>query len=99
MFDKNYHLSTLAEVEQYIKKNGHLPEIPSATEIEKNGVDVGEQLKLQMQKIEELTLYIIEQNKRIAALEKTNKKLYENIKTLIFYNFFNRNYFLQKNRN
>lgn len=70
VFNKGYNkLKSLKEVEQYILENGHLPEIPTAKEIETNGADIGELLKLQMKKIEELTLYIIEQNKRILALE------------------------------
>ena len=73
VFYKNYHLRSLKEVEKHINEHGYLPEVPSAKEIETNGADVGELLKLQMQKIEELTLYIIEQNKRIEALEnRTN---------------------------
>ena len=70
VFQKNYSLLSVKELETYIKKYGHLPEIPTTEEINKDGADVGELLKLQMQKIEELTLYIIEQNKRIEALEK-----------------------------
>jgi len=70
VFSKNYKLPTLVEVENYIMENQHLPEIPSATEIENNGGNVGELLKLQMQKIEELTLYLIEQNKKIILLQK-----------------------------
>ena len=70
VFYDDYKLMPLREVEQHIKEKGHLPEIPRAEEIETNGADVGRLLQLQMQKIEELTLYIIEQNKRIEALEK-----------------------------
>ncbi|MCW3103033.1 MAG: large protein [Bacteroidetes bacterium] len=69
VFYKDYKLKSLKEVESFISKNGHLPEFPTAKEIETNGADLGELLKLQMQKIEELTLYIIEQNKRIELLE------------------------------
>lgn len=74
VFDKKYKLKTLEELEQYIKTNGHLPEIPSAEEVETKGGDVGELLKLQMQKIEELTLYIIDINKK---LEEQNKIITE----------------------
>ena len=70
VFDKNYHLLPLAEVERFIEKNKHLPEIPSAKEIEKNGQDLGSLQVLQMQKIEELTLYLIAQEKRMQALEQ-----------------------------
>jgi len=75
VFEKNYKLKTLEYVEDFIKTNGHLPEIPSAKEIGTNGGDVGELLKLQMQKIEELTLYAIEQNKKIEELSKQIKSL------------------------
>ncbi len=70
VFDKQYKLPPLYEVEQYININNHLPDIPSAMEIQTNGLKLGELQTKMMQKIEELTLYIIEQNKRIEALEK-----------------------------
>lgn len=70
VFEKNYKLKSLEYVEDFIKINGHLPEIPSAKEIETNGGDVGELLKLQMQKIEELMLYVIELKKEINTLKK-----------------------------
>jgi len=74
VFEKDYDLPKLEEVEKHIKEKKHLPEIASAKEMEKEGVNVGEfQIKL-LQKIEELTLYTIEQNKRIKELEsKINK--------------------------
>jgi len=63
VFEEDYNLPTLQTVEKHIKEKKHLPEIASAKEMEKEGVNVGEfQIKL-LQKIEELTLYIIEQNK------------------------------------
>lgn len=74
VFEKGYRLRPLEEVERQIQEHGHLPEIPPASEIENNGADVGALLKLQMQKIEELTLYIIEQDKRIRELEAQLKK-------------------------
>jgi len=72
VFEKSYDLRTLEEVKIYIELNKHLPEIPSAKEMEKNGVQLGEMNMLLLKKIEELTLYIIEQEKRIQKLE--NKK-------------------------
>lgn len=69
VFDNNYKLKPLNEVEQFIAQNKHLPNIPAAAEVEKNGMELGDMQKKMMEKIEELTLYIIEQNKRIAALE------------------------------
>ncbi len=71
VFDNDYDLMSLDEVEEYIENNGHLPEIPSAEEIERNGGhSLGDTQVLLLQKIEELTLHLIEQNKRIAQLEK-----------------------------
>ncbi|MCX8533570.1 hypothetical protein [Chryseobacterium luquanense] len=74
VFAENYNLPKLEDVEKHIKDKKHLPEIASAKQMEKEGVNVGEfQIKL-LQKIEELTLYTIEQNKRIKELEsKINK--------------------------
>lgn len=69
VFAKNYNLPTLNEVEDFIAKNGHLKNVPSAKDIKENGIDVAEIVKVQQEKIEELTLYIISQNKRLEALE------------------------------
>lgn len=68
VFDKDYDLMTLNEVESYIKENGHLPDVPSAKEVKANGVEVGEMNAILLQKIEELTLYIIELEKKIEKL-------------------------------
>ena len=65
VFKKKYKLPTLAEVEKQIQDKGHLLNMPSAIEIEKNGFDVGEMARIQQEKIEELTLYIIELNKKL----------------------------------
>lgn len=70
VFDKTYQLRPLNEVYTFIQQNQHLPEIPSASEMKENGVNMNE-LQIQLlQKIEELTLYIIQQDKRISELEK-----------------------------
>ncbi|MFK7002422.1 MULTISPECIES: hypothetical protein [Flavobacterium] len=70
VFEETYNLPKLDDVEKHIKEKKHLPEIASAKEMEKEGVNVGEfQIKL-LQKIEELTLYSIEQNKQILELKK-----------------------------
>ncbi len=84
VFEENYGLPTLEEVEKHIKEKKHLPEIASAKEMEKDGVNIGQfQIKL-LQKIEELTLYSIEQNKlnrkqeeQIQQLKKENSVLKE----------------------
>ena len=70
VFDKDYSLPSLQEVESYVKENKHLPEIPSATEMEQNGVNINELTIQLLKKIEELTLYTIEQEKRIKLLEQ-----------------------------
>lgn len=72
VFDANYQLPPLSQVEAFIKENKHLPDIPSEKEVKAHGIDVAEMDALLLQKIEELTLYVIEQNKRIEALEKQN---------------------------
>jgi hypothetical protein len=74
VFHKNYPLRPLNEVEKFIRENNHLPEVPSAGEVEKEGLDIGDNQALLLKKIEELTLYVIEQNKKI---EKQGKKIEE----------------------
>ena len=72
VFEEDYHLPTLAFIEKHIKEKKHLPAIPSAKEMKKNGLNVGDfQIQL-LQKIEELTLYTLQQEKK---LEKQNEKL------------------------
>lgn len=71
----DYVMPTLIEIEKYIMETNHLPNIPSAQEIKDKGLQLGEMSNALLQKIEELTLYIIEQNKRIEVLEaKLNSK-------------------------
>ncbi|OKS84904.1 hypothetical protein RG47T_0342 [Mucilaginibacter polytrichastri] len=65
VFDKEYDLATLKEVKTYIDKNHHLPEIPSAAEVAKDGINLGEMNTKLLKKIEELTLYLIEKDKEI----------------------------------
>jgi hypothetical protein len=74
VFENNYDLMPLKNVEEFISKNKHLPGIDSADELAKNGLDVAEMQAKHMAKIEELMLYIIEQNK---AIEKNNKDIQE----------------------
>ncbi|MDR2970951.1 MAG: hypothetical protein LBU83_03345, partial [Bacteroidales bacterium] len=75
VFEKDYKLLPLNEVEQYIKQNNRLPEIPSALEIEENGLDLGKMQSKLLQKIEELTLYILQQEKKITDLQNQINKL------------------------
>lgn len=86
VFQPGYDLKSLSEIEAYIKANSHLPSIPSAKEVEANGQDVGDiQLKL-LEKIEELTLYAIDQEKKIQELDKVkeeNKALKSSLEALL----------------
>ena len=75
VFDKNYKLPSIYEVEKFIKENKHLPDIPSAKEVKENGIDLGEMDAKLLQKIEELTLYIIEQQKQLEELRSQVEKL------------------------
>jgi hypothetical protein len=70
VFDKTYSLSSLNKVEKFIQTNKHLPEVPSAAEMKKQGVDLSEMNMVLLKKVEELTLYVITQNKKIENLEK-----------------------------
>jgi hypothetical protein len=72
VFEKNYKLRSINEMEEFINENKHLPNIPSASEIEKNGLKVGETNKAMMEKIEELALYIIQLKKEIDVLKSKN---------------------------
>jgi len=70
VFDSSYKLMSLGEVENYIQQNHHLPEIAPAAEMRENGADLGENQTKLLQKVEELTLYLIEQNKVIKELKE-----------------------------
>lgn len=70
VFKENYDLKPLDELERYIKEHGHLPNIPSEKEVVESGYDVHDMNVRFLEKIEELTLYSIEQNKKINALVK-----------------------------
>jgi hypothetical protein len=75
VFEKDYKLPTIEHVANYVQENKHLPDIPSANEMVKNGLSMGDmQVKL-LQKVEELTLYAIQQNKEIAEQRKDRKEL------------------------
>jgi hypothetical protein len=72
VFSSSYKLPSLKEVEQFIKQHKHLPDVPSEAEVKKEGLDLGENQVVLLKKIEELTLYIIEQNKKN---EDQNKRI------------------------
>ncbi|WP_422082005.1 hypothetical protein [Ulvibacterium sp.] len=75
VFEKDYDLPTLEEVETYIKERGHLKDIPSTEEVAENGILLGEMDSKLLQKIEELTLYIIDINKKVEQLQSENSEL------------------------
>ena len=74
VFNTEYRLRPLREVDQYIQQNHHLPEVPSAAEVEKNGLDVGQNQAVLLKKIEELTLYVIAMEKDKDEMKKTISK-------------------------
>lgn len=69
VFSKDYDLKDIEEVESFIEENNHLPNMPSEKEVKENGFDLGEMNAKLLQKVEELTLYLIEQNKEIDQLK------------------------------
>ncbi len=75
VFANNYQLRSLPELETYIQANSHLPGVPPAAEVEADGITVGDMQKKLMEKVEELTLYIIQQDKTVKALEARLKRL------------------------
>lgn len=81
VFENDYKMPSLEELQLFIAEHKHLPGVPSAKEIQENGVSVGEMNAILLKKVEELTLYLLEQNKliqkqneRIVALEKAGSK-------------------------
>lgn len=75
VFQEDYALKSLTEVEQFIDQNGHLHNVPSAAQVEDEGFEIGDMTKVQQEKIEEIFLHIIEMDKRIKALEAENAAL------------------------
>ena len=69
VFKEDYELKTIHEVNNFIKENGHLPDVPNEEEVKKEGVNLGEMDAILLQKVEELTLYIIQLENRISELE------------------------------
>jgi hypothetical protein len=75
VFYQDHKLRTLAELEKYIQQNKHLPDVSSADKIEKDGLDLGDNQSVLLKKIEELTLYIIDINKKVEKLSEENTQL------------------------
>lgn len=83
VFRRDYKLRTLEEVEKHIEEKGHLPNIPSAADVEKNGINLGEMDAKLLEKIEELTLYSIEQNKQMQKQSDEITELKKQVQQLI----------------
>ena len=75
VFANDYTLPSLKETEKHIKEKGHLPGIPSAAEVKNNGIDLGEMNAKLLEKIEELTLHLIQKDKLIESLKTSNQKI------------------------
>lgn len=82
VFKKDYKLNSLETVEKHIDEKGHLPNIPSAKEVKENGINLGEMDAKLLEKIEELTLYVIQLNKDVKQLRGENKELKKTIESL-----------------
>lgn len=80
VFSDQYKLKSLATLEDYIKRYNHLPNMPSAQEVKDNGIELGNMQARVVEKIEELTLYVITLNKKIEKLEKENVSLRNQLK-------------------
>ncbi len=82
VFDDGYKLPSIDEVEDFISTHGHLPDIPSADDVAKEGIGIGQFQSKQLQKIEELTLYIIAQHRNIAKLQENYDELLKRIEII-----------------
>ena len=80
VFADNYKLMPLEDLSRFIKTNKHLPNIPTAAEVEKNGIEIGEMNAKLLEKIEELHLYILQQQKQIEELNKLNGQTQKEMK-------------------
>ncbi|MGK6353200.1 hypothetical protein [Parapedobacter sp. DT-150] len=79
VFEPDYELPALADVGAYVKEHKHLPEIPSAADIERDGLDLAEMNLLLLKKVEELTLYLIEKDEQLAEFKKIFMEKLESI--------------------
>jgi hypothetical protein len=82
VFNSDYKLPALRDVKSYIQQHHHLPDVPSEKEVKKDGINLGDQQVILLKKIEELTLYVIEQNEKLQQLEQKVTDLQEENKKL-----------------
>lgn len=83
VFNPTYKLRPLAYLKAYIDNNHHLPDMPSEEDVKNKGVDLGEMVKLQTKKIEELTLYLIEKDKQMSNQQKEMNELKEKLTKIL----------------
>ncbi|MEB2774657.1 hypothetical protein SYJ56_05030 [Algoriphagus sp. D3-2-R+10] len=82
VFEEGYERLSLQELDQYIQENGSLPEVPSAEKVADDGINLGQMDATLLKKVEEITLYLIEHQKKLEILEKENQQLRQELKSL-----------------
>jgi len=82
VFEDEYNLLPLDELEEYIEENGHLPNVPTTAEVQANGMELGEMDVLLLEKVEELTLYMLQMEKKVQVLQEENAQLQVEVKRL-----------------
>jgi DNA-binding winged helix-turn-helix (wHTH) protein len=83
VFEKDYELPSLEEIKSYIDQHKHLPEVPSAKEMEQNGINLSEMNMILLRKIEELTLHVIQQDRLINQLQADRSVSADSVQTSI----------------
>ena len=83
VFEKDYNLRNLKDIEAFIVQNKHLPGIPSAKDVEANGLGVGQMQMMLLEKVEELTLYMLKQQKELERLKKENEELKQKVDNVL----------------
>jgi hypothetical protein len=82
VFEEGYNLMNIEDLRIFIEENKHLPNVPSAEDVQKNGLGIGEFQRIQLEKIEELTLYIIQLNEELEKVKRENLILMQKISKL-----------------
>ena len=82
VFQEGYNLPSLEEIQKHIKEKGHLPNIPSAKEVEVNGVELGKMDRLLLEKIEQMMLHVIRLNELFKQQKEINNELKKELETL-----------------
>ena len=82
VFKRNYRLPSLGSLKTYIRMNGHLPEVPTADEVSEKGIDLGANQAVLLKKVEEMMLYIIHQDEKLATQQEEIEMLQRQMKDL-----------------